>query len=72
MARGPKSVFLDAVGSEYVDTAGVMWLLRFRKECLRKGIHFTSSRFKGGARRALVLAGAAHLFGPQAESSVIN
>ena len=68
MARRPGVVFLDAAGSEYLDTAGVMWLLRTRKECLRKGIQFTTSRFRGGARRALVLAGVEQLFGPLGEN----
>ena len=67
MARRPGSVFLDAGSSEYLDTAGVMWLLKFRKECLCRGVHFASGRFRGSARRALVLAGVETLFGPQAE-----
>lgn len=67
MARRPESVFLDAASSEYLDTAGVIWLLKFRKECLRKGVHFASGRFRGSAKRALVLAGVDDLFGPQAE-----
>jgi anti-anti-sigma regulatory factor len=67
MTRRPESVFIDAASSEYLDTAGVIWLLKFRKECLRKGVNFASGRFRGSARRALVLAGVDNLFGPQVD-----
>lgn len=70
MAKRPSSVFLDAAASEYLDTAGVMWLVRTRKDCLRRGIQFTTSRFRGGARRALVLAGVEQMFGPQVVAQV--
>ncbi len=65
MAKQPASVFLDAAESEYLDTAGVMWLLRTRRDCNRKGILFSTSRFRGSARRALLLAGVEQLFCPQ-------
>lgn len=65
LAENPRPIIVEASGVEFIDSSGLMWLIRAHDAASKAGVEFRFSEPSPPLRRIAELSGVENLLSPE-------